>query len=328
MTESLPTPIRWGVLGASKFALEHMAPAIHAARGAEFAALATSSEEKAAPFRAFCPGLRVVTDYDALLADPGIDAVYIPLPNHLHVEWTCKALEAGKAVLTEKPIALTEAEFDTLIAARDRAGVLAAEAYMIVHHPMWQKARALYREGAIGKLRQVTGVFSYDNRADAGNIRNNSATGGGALRDIGVYTLGSARFVTGAEFEDLQGEIEWENKVDVVTRASGHIAGAGYFCMVSMRLQLFQEMTFHGEDGLMRVHAPFNADTFGDPTVELRTDAGERMWRFTGARHYVNQVENFCAAMRGEMEYPCPLEFSRGTQSAIDAIFASAGPPR
>lgn len=104
------SPVKWGVLGASKFALNYMAPAIHAAEGAEFAALATSSMDKAAPFQAFCPNLRVHLSYDDLLADLEIDAIYIPLPNHMHVEWTIKALEAGKHVLCEKPIAMLEEE--------------------------------------------------------------------------------------------------------------------------------------------------------------------------------------------------------------------------
>lgn len=325
MTEISKNPIRWGVLGAAKFAREHMAPAIHAAKRAELVALATSADDKADGFRTFCPGLKVHLDYEALLNDPGIDAVYIPLPNHLHVEWTLKALGAGKAVLTEKPIALKEEEFDLIIAARDAANTLAAEAYMIVHHPQWQKARELYQAGAIGKLRQVYGMFSYDNREETGNIRNKPDTGGGALRDIGVYTIGSARFVTGAELEDVRAGIDWENGVDVVTRIDARLAGADYFGMVSMRMHPFQEMTFHGEKGVMRVHAPFNAGIYGEATVELRSEDGDHFWRYPSANHYVNQVENFSAAMRGEMEYPCPLEFSRGTQAAIDAVFASAG---
>jgi len=136
------TSLRWGVLGAADFARHHMAPAIHAAKGAELAALATSTAAKAEGFQAFAPQLRVMTDYDALLADPDIDAVYIPLPNHLHVPWTIKALEAGKHVLCEKPITLQEDAFDQIIAARDASGKLAAEAYMIVHHPQFIRARA------------------------------------------------------------------------------------------------------------------------------------------------------------------------------------------
>ena len=172
-------PVRWGIRGAAKFAREFMGPAIHAARGAQLAAVATRDVTKAEAFAAFCPGLRVHDSYDALLDDPEIDAVYIPLPNHMHVEWTLKALAAGKHVLCEKPITMHASEFDQLIAARDASGKLAAEAYMIVHHPQWQHGRQLVAVGAIGRVRHVTGAFSFDNRTDVGNIRNKAETGGG-----------------------------------------------------------------------------------------------------------------------------------------------------
>ena len=190
--------LRWGILGAAKFAREHMGPAIHAARSAELVALATRDAARAAPFHAFCPHMAVHDSYDALLSDPEVDAVYIPLPNHMHVEWTLKALDAGKHVLCEKPMAMQASEFDALIAARDRSGCLAAEAYMIVHHPQWIRVREMIQGGAIGTVRHVTGAFSFDNRSDVGNIRNRAETGGGGLRDIGVYVFGSARYVLGA----------------------------------------------------------------------------------------------------------------------------------
>ena len=124
-------PLRWGILGAAKFAREHMAPSMMLAKNTELAALATSSAEKAAAFTSLNPSLQIHSDYDALLNDPAIDAVYIPLPNHLHVEWVKHAVEAGKHVLCEKPIAMQAGEIDELITLRDRAGVLVAEAYMI-----------------------------------------------------------------------------------------------------------------------------------------------------------------------------------------------------
>ena len=157
--------VNWGVLGAAKFAREHMAPAIHLASGARLAGLATSSAEKAAPFQAMQPDLRVYDDYDALLADPKIDAVYIPLPNHLHVEWSKKAIAAGKHVLCEKPIALQADQIDGLIEARDASGLMVAEAYMIVHHPQWQLVRKLLNEGGIGTLRHVDGIFCFTCRS-------------------------------------------------------------------------------------------------------------------------------------------------------------------
>ena len=199
--------VRWGILGAAKFAREFMGPALTLAAGGRVAALATSHPEKAEPFRRFAPDLRVHRGYEALLADPDVDAVYIPLPNPLHVEWSLKAIRAGKHVLCEKPMAMRAEEFEALIAARDAAGVVVAEAFMIVHHPQWQRTRQLLAEGAIGRLRRIDGAFSYDNR-DAANIRNQAGMGGGGLRDIGVYVLGGARFATGLEPTEVRARIE------------------------------------------------------------------------------------------------------------------------
>ena len=319
------TPIRWGILGAAKFAREFMAPAIHAARGAEFAALATSSADKAAPFLAFQPHLTVHPDYDALLADPRIDAVYIPLPNHMHVEWSLKALAAGKHVLCEKPMAMTEPEFDSLIAARDRAGKLAAEAYMIVHHPQWQRVKELLQDGAIGPLVHVDAAFSFDNRADTGNIRNKAETGGGGLRDIGVYTMGSVRYVTGAEPETLDARIRWENGVDVFAQVSAQFQGFSYNGYTSIRMHPWQQMIFHGEAGLLRLTAPFNPQVFGEARIEIhQQNQSVRIERYPVARHYVLQVEAFCDAARTGGAYAVPLEFSRGTQAMIDRAFDAA----
>jgi len=158
--------LRWGILGAANFAAQHMGPALHAAAGGELVALATRDPAKAAPFNDIAAGLRVHGDYDALLADPGIDAVYIPLPNTMHVDWTLKALAAGKHVLAEKPVAMAAPEIDRLIVARDAADRLAAEAYMIVFHPQWHHVRALIAGGAIGPLRHVEGMFCFNNAAD------------------------------------------------------------------------------------------------------------------------------------------------------------------
>ena len=314
--------LNWGILGASHFALNQMGPAIHQARGVRLVALATSSVEKAAPFQAFCPDLKVHLSYDDLLADETIEAVYIPLPNHLHVDWVKKALRAGKHVLCEKPIALQANEIDELIALRDDTGLLAAEAYMIVHHPQWQRARALYQGGAIGNLVHVDGVFSYFND-DAANIRNRPETGGGGIRDIGVYTYGSARFVTGQEPEKItHTHIKWENDVDVFAHILADFPGFTYSAITSMRMANRQEMVFHGDKGVMRLNAPFNAELFAEPKVTIyRPDRTDLVERFPSERHYVNQVENFVLSVRTGADYPWTLENARGTQSMIDMIF-------
>ena len=326
----MTNPVRWGVLGAAKFAREHMAPAIHAAEGAELAALATSSAEKAVPFQSFVPGIMVHESYEALLADPSIDAVYIPLPNHLHVEWALKAMQAGKHVLVEKPATLQEAEFDQLIAARDAAGVLAAEAYMIVHHPQWQRVQELVQSGALGQLRHVSGRFSFDNRQDVDNIRNRPETGGGALRDIGVYVFGSARFVTGEEPVEVSAQIEWENGVDVLSNVQARFPGFLYTAYVSTRMQPYQEMLFHGDKGVLRLTAPFNPRVFGEARLELHQTShaagtGQVIAeRFPLADHYKLQVEAFGRSLREGVPYACPLEFSRGTQAMMDRVFEVA----
>ncbi len=318
-------PVRWGILGAADFARRFMGPAIHAARGAEFAALATSDPVKADGFRAFAPGIAVHDSYDALLADPGIDAVYIPLPNHLHVDWTIKALEAGKHVLCEKPIALAEAEFDRLIASRDKAGLLAAEAYMIVHHPQFIRARELVQGGAVGKLRHVDCIFTYNNADELTNIRNRPETGGGGLPDIGVYAFGAARFVTGAEPVAVPyADVRYENGVDVFVRMAADFPAFSYTSLVSMRLFNCQHIAFHGTTGLLTLTCPFNAGVHDQAEIRLETAGGTvTIERFPGVNHYVHQVENFGATVRDGVAYPCPLEFSRGTQRMMDMVYAA-----
>ncbi|MBO9400681.1 Gfo/Idh/MocA family oxidoreductase [Shimia sp. R9_3] len=317
--------IRWGILGAANFALNHMGPAIHAAKGAQLAAVASSSAEKVAAFEAFAPGLRHHTSYEALLADPEIDAVYIPLPNHLHVEWAIKTLEAGKAVLCEKPIGMDVAEIDRLIAARDKAGVLAAEAFMIVHHPQWQRAKTLLEEGAIGTLRHVNAVFSYFND-DPANIRNQADIGGGGLRDIGCYVLGGARFVTGEEPVSLDHtRVQMENGIDLFADMSFTFPSFTYQGYTAIRMAPRQEVHFHGDAGVMSLTCPFNAAVFDQAELVLsRPDQSRRVERFPGVNHYVLQVEAFGHALRTGEAYLWPLEQARGTQAMVDQVLATA----
>jgi len=322
-------PVRWGVLGAAKFAREYMAPAIHAAEGAELAALATSDAAKAEGFRAFCPGIAVHQSYEGLLADPSIDAVYVPLPNHMHVEWTLKTLAAGKHVLTEKPIALKAREIDQIIAARDRTGLLAAEAYMIVHHPQWQRAKELVEAGEIGDLVHADVAFSF-NLTDAANIRNKPETGGGSLRDIGVYTFGCTRFVTGAEPVDISARVRRENGIDSFAQVAAIMEGPRgrftYGSMTSMRMYNRQTATFQGTKGMIRLDGgPFNANVNDLAAVELHRD-GNRVIRdrFPTANHYKLQVEAFGRTVRSGAPYPCPLEFVRGTQEMMDRVYEVA----
>lgn len=319
--------IRWGILGAAKFAREQMAPALHVAPGGTLAALGTGTPENSGPFRELAPGLRVHEGYDAVLRDAQVDAVYIPLPNHLHMDWTLKALEAGKHVLTEKPAAMNAAEIDAMIAARDASGKLAAEAFMIVHHPQWIRVRELLAEGEIGVLERVDAAFSFDNGEDTQNIRNRADTAGGALRDIGVYVMGGVRFATGAEPETVEAELRWENGVDVSADLRARFPGFDYRGFVSMRVFRRQEVTFHGRSGMIRLTAPFNAQVFGEARIEChRTGRGMLVETFPAARQYELQVAAFNRSALTGAPYACPLEFTRGTQAMMDVAFAAAGP--
>jgi predicted dehydrogenase len=315
--------LRWGILGAAKFAREFMGPALTLAPGGHVAALATSDAAKAEPFRVFSPALRVHASYEALLADPGVDAVYIPLPNRMHVEWSVKAMQAGKHVLCEKPMAMQAGDFDALVAARDAAGVLAAEAFMIVHHPQWQRVRELLAEGAVGRVWRIDGAFSFNNR-DANNIRNQAGLGGGALRDIGVYVMGGTRFATGLEPTQVHARIQWENGVDVYAALGARFGEADYVNFTSIRMHPRQEITFHGEAGVLRLPVPFNPQVFGEARLELHRGTETIVERWPSANHYVLQAAAFNRAVRDGTPYPCPLEFSRGTQAMMDAAFASA----
>lgn len=315
--------IRWGILGAAKIAWTDVAPAIYLADRAELTALASATPDRAAPFVAQFHGMRLLDDYQALLDDPDIDAVYIPLPNHMHVEWTERALKAGKHVLCEKPIALKAKEIDPLIALRDETGLLAAEAFMVVHHPQWIRARALVAEGAIGRLIGVDGAFHFDN-PDASNIRNRPETGGGGLYDIGVYPSIVTRFVTGLEPGAIVARADWEGGIDVMARFWADFPGFTLSFSCGMRQALRQEITFHGTDGWMRLPAPFNAGRYGTPEIQLRRkDGSEVIERFHEVNQYRLMIEAFGRAIEGE-DFACPLEFSRGNQVMIDRILEAA----
>ncbi len=318
--------VRWGVLGAAKIAREWVVPAIHNSARGVLAAVASRQPAKALDLAEPYGAVAIHDSYEALLADPGVDAVYVPLPNGSHVEWTAKCLEAGKHVLCEKPIALRAGEIDGLIALRDRTGLVAAEAFMMVHHPQWARAQALVRDGAIGRVCQVQAAFSFFND-DPGNIRNLAGLGGGALRDIGVYPTVSIRFVTGAEPVVARATLEWDRGIDATARVALDFPDFGADFYVSMRMAPRQVITFHGEQGWLALHAPWNAGSYADPVLELRRPDGRvELDRFPRSDQYRAQIDAFNASVLDGAAYPCPLEFSRGNQAAIDMIYAAAGP--
>ena len=313
--------VRWGILSAAKIAREWVCPGIHNSAHGIVAAVASKTPGKAealaAPY-----GARTHASYEALLADPAIDAIYIPLPNGAHVEWTAKALAAGKHVLCEKPIAMKADEIDGLIAARDASKRLAAEAFMVTHHPQWHRVRDLIAGGAIGTLRHVQGAFTF-HLLDYGNIRNDPAQGGGALRDIGVYPSVTTRFVTGLEPEKIRSLIEWDHGIDATARVWVEFPGFTMDFYVSMRMHPCQQMVFHGDKGWIKVLSPFNAKLYGDDQIELRDQSGViKIERFPLVDHYTEQANAFNTSVLTGAPYPCTLEFSRGNQRMIDMIYA------
>ncbi|MHA7887052.1 Gfo/Idh/MocA family protein [Roseicyclus sp.] len=317
--------IRWGILGASGFARKITGPALNEARRSRLAAVATRDPARAAPFAEIAPGLTVHDSYEALLADPGIDAVYIPLPNALHVEWSIRAAEAGKAVLCEKPIALHAAEFDRLIAAREATGQLIAEAWMPAHHPQWTMARDLVAAGALGRLRTVTGHFCYGLH-DPANIRLSADLAGGALRDVGVYPIGGFRFATGLEPRVVWADAIRENGVDTSAWVQAQAGEVRFAFHVSMRTQRRQEMVFEGDAGTLTLTAPFNPGQYAEARLILSRDSGPtETHAFPEPRQYALQAEAVAAHLLDGAAFPYPLEAARGTQVVLDAAFELLG---
>lgn len=318
-------PMGWGILGAGKFARGQMAPAIHAARGARLVAIGTASAERGGEILAYAPDAEIFHDYESVLRSDEVEAVYIPLPNHLHVPWALKALKAGKHVLCEKPIAMRANEIDALIAMRDQTGLVAAEAYMIAHHPQWVRVRELLAGGAIGTLRHVAGQFSYNN-PDRGNIRFDAAKGGGSLPDIGVYTIGSVRLATGQEPVDItSADIDYEAGVDITARVSARFEGFSAQWFTSMGVDLHQQVTFLGTKGRIELSAPFNPGSYAEARLVLVRSGFETLIeRWPSVNQYVAQVEAFVRSARQSDPFVWSLEDARGTQAVIDRIFEKA----
>ena len=227
-------------------------------------------------------------------------------------------------MLCEKPIALEADQIDHLTRVRDETGLLAAEGYMVTHHPQWHRVRSLVAEGAIGRLTHVQGGFSFFND-DPVNIRNDAAQGGGALRDIGVYPSVTARFVTGEEPEAIAARIDWDRGIDAGARVWAEFPSFTMDFFVSMRRHPWQQMLFHGDAGWIRVNAPFNARAYGDEVIEIADRTGaRRIERFAAVDQYTAQIDAFNDSVLTGAEFGCPLEFSRGNQRMIDMIYAAA----
>jgi predicted dehydrogenase len=265
-----------------------------------------------------------------LLADPEIEAIYNPLPNHLHVPWSIKAAEAGKHVLCEKPIGLNVAEAKALLNARNRTGVKIGEAFMVRTHPQWLRTRELIRSGRIGELRSIVGAFSYFNR-DAANIRNVLDWGGGGLYDIGCYPITTSRFIYSEEPSRVIGLVERDPEFSTDRLASVILdfpSGQSIFTC-STQLVPHQRMQFLGTKGRIEIEIPFNAPN--DRPCRIFIDDGRDVFgggvsteTFPTCDQYTIQGDVFSRAIRGDGEVPVSIEDAIRNIAVIEAIFRSA----
>ena len=313
--------VRWGVLGTANIALTKVIPAMQLSEWCEMVAIASRDFAKADESAERVNIPNAYGSYEELLADDSIEAVYIPLPNHLHVPWTIKAAEAGKHVLCEKPIALNTAEARTLIDVRDRTGVRIQEAFMVRTHPQWLETRRLIQSGKIGALRSITGFFSYFN-SDPANIRNQLELGGGALMDIGCYPINISRFIYETEPRRVLGLIERDaqNGTDTLTTAVLDFPNGHSTFTCSTRLAPYQRMIFHGTEGRIEVLIPFNAP-HDHPTQILLND---ETIEFPICDQYEIQGTLFSRAIRENRAPEIPLEDAIDNMNVIDAVFRSA----
>jgi predicted dehydrogenase len=324
------SPVRWGVLGAANIALNKVIPAMQRGRASRIVAIASRdlAKARAAADRLGIP--RAYGSYEELLADPDVEAVYNPLPNHLHVPWSIRAADAGKHVLCEKPIALSAAEARALLAARDRTGVQIGEAFMVRTHPQWERVRELIDADRIGELRVIVGHFSYYRR-DFNDIRSRLDFGGGALMDIGCYPITLSRWLFDAEPLEVIAQIERDPDMQVDRLASGMLrfaAGQASFTC-SGQLVPHQRMQIFGTRARIEVEIPFNAPP--DSACRIYVDGGgdlagrgRETVELPVVDQYTLQGDRFSDAIRGAGQVPVRLEDAIGNMAVIEALFRSA----
>ena len=322
--------VRWGVLGVASIAVRKVIPAMQRGRFSEVTAIASRQLGRA---RSAAEALGIPNaygSYDELLEAGDVDAVYIPLPNHMHAPWTRRAAERGKHVLCEKPIALNAVEARELLEVRDRTGVKIQEAFMVRTHPQWQHARTLVREGRVGEVRAMLGAFSYYND-DPANIRNIPAAGGGGLLDIGCYLINTSRFIFDREPLRAMGAMERDPamKTDRLASLLLDYGGAHLVGTCSTQLAPFQAVQILGTKGRIDVRIPFNAPL--DRPCEIVVDTGADL--FGGGQEritlpvcdqYTIQGDLFSRAILDGTDVPEPLESSVSNMACIDAVARAA----
>ncbi len=315
--------VRWGILSTARIGVQKVIPAMQKGRFTEVVAIASRNGEKANEAADKLNIGKRYDSYEALLDDPDIDAVYNPLPNHLHVPWTIRAMEAGKHVLCEKPIGLNAGEAQDLIeATRQFPALKVMEAFMYRFHPQWQKARELVANGSIGEVRALNSFFSYYN-TDPENIRNRSDIGGGALMDIGCYCISFPRYIFGEEPLNIKGEMDLDPvmKIDRLTSAvlrfpSGKISA--FTC--STQLMPYQKVHISGTGGHIIIEIPVNAPPGETISIILMTKELTETFSFEPVDQYTLQGDAFSKAIIEDEPVPVPLEDAVNNMKAIDEL--------
>jgi predicted dehydrogenase len=322
--------VRWGVLSTARIGINKVIPAMQRGQWSTVAAIASRDFKRARDVARSLNIPKAYGSYEELLADPSIEAVYNPLPNHLHVSWSIRSMLAGKHVLCEKPIGLNLEEALELLQAQKRMGVLIQEAFMVRTHPQWTGTRDLIHAGRIGDLRSINGYFSYFNR-DPANIRNVLEYGGGALMDIGCYPINISRFIFDEEPRRVSGLVERDPEwgVDRLTSVILDFPSGQSIFTCSTQVAPYQRMQFFGTKGLLEVLTPFNAPPDKPCRINILGNSGIfggpiKTKEFKPSDQYTIQGDLFSQAIRKGTAQPIPLADAARNMAVIDAVFRSA----
>lgn len=320
----MTTKLRWGIIGCAGIAINSVIPGIQQSTTGEVVAIASRNREKAEQTAAKLNIPRAYGSYEELLADDEIDAVYIPLPNHLHMEWTIKAAEAGKHILCEKPLALNAEEAQHMVDACERAGVLLAEAFMYRHHPRYEKIAEIINRGEIGELRALHANFTFNNAQDAGNIRFKKEWGGGSIYDVGVYPISAGRLILGEEPEAVTVHAFFSPEHDDVDMmASGLIEYANGISMTfdcGMWAEFRNQLEILGTNGRIEVPSAF----VGHADFTVYSNGTSRKETFPELNAYTLQADQFAHSIQGrETLRFAPADAVRNMK-VVDACLRSA----
>lgn len=323
----MESKVRWGILSTAKIGVQKVIPALQKGKLITVEAIASRNISKANSVADQLNIKKRYGSYEALLEDKEIDAVYIPLPNHLHVPWTIKAMEAGKHILCEKPIGMNAVEAKLLLeTAQKYPHSKVMEAFMYRFHPQWQKAHELVNSGAIGNVKTIHSFFSYYNVAP-GNIRNQADIGGGALMDIGCYCTSFPRFIFGEEPEMIVSDMDFDPvmKTDRLTSAILKFPnGKTSTFSCSTQLMPYQRTIIYGNHGKIEVEIPVNAPPEETVRIILETKERKKVFSFKPIDQYTLQGEAFSKAIVLNADVPTPLIDAVNNMKVIDAIVESS----